>query len=242
MLATLLALAGGVLAAAGSAGAVHRRPAVGAALPWPKDPAHNIRPKPDVTDFSSVCGRAGRSAGCDAKIVRALDHARSVLGQPVYALPPRFGSLSRPDQLLVLTNDDRRLYKETPMRARNGALDKNATYWAARTEDPHGVPAIHHHPARTIGSTLALGNGGRLREFALRLLRCWMYFDGPGGPNADCTSRHSAGCWSHRHVTLNRASDGDHILMGAGTARLTQRIRGLERTLRIVLAPRSTCR
>jgi hypothetical protein len=212
-LVTMLLLACGGLAAAGAAGAGP------APQLWPKDPAHNINPKPDVTSFTSVCSQAGNSKKCGAQIVRALNHARTKLGKPVYALPPRFLSLSRRDQLLVLSNDDRRVYNETLIRGRNAALDHNADHWAAQTQDPHGVPTIHRHPARTTGSTLAVGGGGPYTNplFAYYL---WMYLDGPGGPNADCPSASSPGCWGHRHVTLYRGSNGDQILMGVGTAHL----------------------
>jgi hypothetical protein len=210
-LGAVLLLAGSVPAATGPAGAAP------APRFWPKDPAHNIKPKPDVTDFSSICGQAGRSAKCGAQIVRALNHARAKLGRRAYALPPRFLSLSGRDQLLVLSNDDRRAYHETPIRGRNATLDHNADTAAARSQDPPGVPAIHRHPALTIGSTLALGSGGVYTNPLFDYYE-WMYFDGPGSNNVDCPAPNSPGCWGHRHVTLYKGSDGHEILMGVGTA------------------------
>jgi len=186
---------------------------------WPQDPAHNIAPKPDVTSYSSVCGRASHSAECGARIVRALNHARAELGRRAYHLPPRFLSLNPRDQLLVLSNDDRRVYHETTIRARNAALDHNADVGAANSRDPQGVPTIHRHPAGAIGSTLALGSGGVYTNPLFDYYE-WMYFDGPGSANQDCPSAGAPGCWGHRHVTLSRSYTRP-LLMGVGTARLS---------------------
>lgn len=198
-------------AAVGSAGAAP------APRPWPKDPAHNIAPKPDVTSYSSVCGRASHSTKCGAQIVRALNHARAELGRRAYHLPPRFLALRPRDQLLVLSNDDRRVYHEVTIRSRNAALDHNADVGAANGQDPTGVPAIHRHPANAIGSTLALGSGGVYTNPLFDYYE-WMYFDGPGSHNVDCPSAGAPGCWGHRHVTLSRTYNRP-LLMGVGNAR-----------------------
>lgn len=42
----------------------------------------------------------------------------------------------------------------------------------------------------------------------------WMYYDGPGGFNLDCTSSDSSGCWGHRDNIL--ADDVNMIDAGAG--------------------------
>jgi hypothetical protein len=219
VLATVLALMCGVLAAGPTtAGArTPNRPTVPTANPWPKNPPHNIEPKPDV-NRSSACTGHPRSKACGAQIVRALDHAHAVLGKSAYALTPRFLSLTGRDQLLVLTNDDRRSYGETTIRGRNVALDNNADHWAAREQDPHGVAVVDHHQAGFIGSNLAVGSGPITNPLFAYYL--WMYFDGPGGPNADCSSAGAPGCWGHRHVTLYQHPHTEQVLMGVGIAHL----------------------
>ena len=42
----------------------------------------------------------------------------------------------------------------------------------------------------------------------------WMYYDGPGGYNLDCTSPSDSGCWGHRDAIL--AGDVNVIDAGAG--------------------------
>jgi hypothetical protein len=219
-LTTVLVLIGGVTITAGSAGATPRpmsRPTAPAAHPWPKDPAHNIKPKPDVNAYPSACTIHPTSKACGAKIVRALDHARHVLGKRSYPLPPDFLSLSGQDQLLTLTNDDRHSYGEAPVRGRNAALDKNAAHWAVRDQDPHGVLIVAHHHAYAIASNWAGGTGPIANP--LFAYYEWMYEDGPGGHNADCQPGSTEGCWGHRHDTLYKFGAGLQVLMGVGTGK-----------------------
>lgn len=42
----------------------------------------------------------------------------------------------------------------------------------------------------------------------------WMFDDGPGSSNADCTRSNSSGCWGHRHDTLDPFG-GTPTMMGA---------------------------
>lgn len=44
----------------------------------------------------------------------------------------------------------------------------------------------------------------------------WMYDDGPGSGNLDCTSSHAAGCWGHRDIIL--WTHGHGTLVGGGGA------------------------
>ena len=49
----------------------------------------------------------------------------------------------------------------------------------------------------------------------LAAMYLWMYYDGPGGSNEDCTSSRDSGCWGHRDAIL--AADVDMVDAGAGT-------------------------
>lgn len=221
LLAVVVVLGFAGLAAAGPAGATPRTadgPTVPASNPYPKDPAHNIKPKPDVDEYPSVCVSHPKSTTCGAQVVRALNHARHVLGQPDYPLPAHFLSLSGYDQLLVLTNDDRNQYGETPVRGRNATLDKNAAHWAVRDQDPHGVLVVdHHHVQGYITANWAGGSGAIANP--LFAYYEWMYQDGPGSHNVDCTPQDRSGCWGHRHDTLYKFGSGRQVLMGAGTGK-----------------------
>ncbi len=44
----------------------------------------------------------------------------------------------------------------------------------------------------------------------------WMYDDGLGSPNADCTTASAGGCWGHRLNTLYDFGTGVQIAMGVG--------------------------
>lgn len=43
----------------------------------------------------------------------------------------------------------------------------------------------------------------------------WMYYDGPGSSNRDCSAAGQPGCWGHRHNILARWSDP--LAVGAGS-------------------------
>ena len=42
----------------------------------------------------------------------------------------------------------------------------------------------------------------------------WMYYDGPGGFNLDCTSSDSSGCWGHRDIILDNAVNAVDVGVG----------------------------
>ena len=53
-------------------------------------------------------------------------------------------------------------------------------------------------------------------ESALEADFVWMYDDGPGSANVDCTSSDPSGCWGHRHDILWQFSPP--VAMGAGVS------------------------
>lgn len=217
-----LTMTAGLLAGIPAASATTQAPnRVGAAAshPWPKDPAHNIAPKPNVKSYGAApaCFGKPRSTTCSTLIVRALNHARSALNKRSYHLPSRFLSLAGTEQLLVLSNDDRRLYSEPTIRGLNGALNKNASYWAVRDQDPRGVAVVHHHQAHGFTSNWAGGTAAIANP--LFAYYEWMYEDGLGGNNVECQPRYTAGCWGHRHDTLFKFGSHVQLLMGVGSGR-----------------------
>lgn len=178
-----------------------------------RNPAHNIGFRPNVTT-APTCYAHPRGHACSALVLRALNHARAVLHKRAYHVPSRFFSLPGSEQLLVLSNDDRRLYGLPQVRGLNAALDTSAHSGAVHDRDPYFVRVVHHHGFRAGTSNWAGGTG----VFGNPLVAYyeWMYRDGPGGGNIDCPYAGAPGCWGHRHDTLHRFG-GDQILMGASS-------------------------
>lgn len=178
VVATLLAVLGGPLAgpalASGWAGS---------------DPNSNFT----VGSLPLACQTDPTGAVCISASVSYLNQARASLGQPSYALPSDFASLSPPQQVLILTNLDRTLYNLPPITGLTDALDQDAAAGVSSDSDPQ--PSTSDWYGYT--SNAAWGN-----ENIVLAYEGWMYDDGPGSGNVDCTSSNSSGCWGHRHDVL----------------------------------------
>jgi hypothetical protein len=188
-------------------------PSRAVASSYPLNPAHNIAP-PKTVD-GPICSTRPRQIACEDIIIAALNHARSVMGEPPYALPGRFRSLGPRDQLLVLSNLDRALYGRLPIRGISRALSASAASGVAHGTDPQTVKSINGNTWRVATSNWAGGTGPM--GSPLFAYYEWMYNDGYSDSpfNADCQSRTSAGCWDHRADTLFRAAAAsDQIEMG----------------------------
>lgn len=139
---------------------------------------------------------------CQEAVVQAIDQARAAEGVGPLELPPYYDSLTTTQQLFVLANlerTDRGLPGFTGLSSKLDALAQTA---AASDSDPNG-PA-----GTTWGSNWAGGEAS-----ALLADYDWMYDDGPGSPNMDCTSALANGCWDHRRNVLG--DYGPHPAMGA---------------------------
>jgi hypothetical protein len=147
------------------------------------------------------------SLECERWVIGRLDAARGDLGLPAYALPADFTSLSADRQLFILTDLDRTSYGDTAVYGLNTNLSEAAQAGVREARDP--TPPAAGGPWKGFGSDWA--STGALIGYYL-----WMYDDGYGGPNGDCTSPSAAGCWGHRRVILGEAvSLPQPQLMGA---------------------------
>jgi hypothetical protein len=137
---------------------------------------------------------------CERIMIHALNHARSVIGQPAYELPDHFGALRAREQLLVLANLDRKLYHRAPIAGLNPTLNASAERGADAGGDPAFVPV----GGRTLARGAANWAGGLRSPLAAYFL--WMYDD-------------ASEAWQHRHTVLMRKGDAHNVLiMGAGSS------------------------
>jgi hypothetical protein len=155
-------------------------------------------------NFAPRAACAG-AAACLNQSISFLDQARSKLGLPSYALPRNFASLAPPEQLLVLTDLDRLAYGLRPIQGLTAALDQAAVGGVLSASDPlPGDPNL-------MAFTSNWANGYRNAEFAYE---AWMYADGLGGKNLDCTALTPSRCWDHRDNILKAFGSGP-LAMGA---------------------------
>lgn len=166
------------------------------------DPAQNFPMGP----MPESCNSQPDGAECQNAAIYYLDEARGSLGQPAYPLPADFTSLSPVDQDLILTDLDRRLYDLPAIPGRTAALDADATNGVTTDADPRSSdPDFQYYTSNWAGGFPNL-------EAAYE---AWMYDDGPGGTNIDCTPSDMTGCWGHRHDILWSFGGSGALAMGA---------------------------
>lgn len=157
------------------------------------DPTAN-RPLPSgATGWS--CTHRPMGSTCEDIMIRALNRGRAAMGEPAYHLPSRFRALAGAEQLLVLSNLDRKLYGRLPISGFNADLNTSARSGAMNGGDPEFVPVGGAWPSAG-GSNWAGGTRSPLVSYFL-----WMFVDGP--------------YWEHRHNTLLKAGSSSKLAMGA---------------------------
>ena len=172
----------------------------------PNNPSQNIAPSPN---FLASCNGAhyDDSSGCVTASLQAIDNARELEGLPGMVLPTNWGSLSPAEQLYVITNLERTVRGLPPLTGMASALDQAATAGADENTDPSPPGGF---PWSSWGSNWAGAVGNPLEAMYL-----WMYDDGLGSANIDCTPSNQSGCWGHRDNVLI-ALNCHPCLMGDG--------------------------
>lgn len=127
-----------------------------------------------------------KGALIDFDRARAKEHLRPLV------LPSNFRALSTNQQLLVLTNLDRVARRLPAFSGLSTTLNRYAQAGANVSNDP-SFPSW----AAEGGSNWATTVNPLWSEFL------WMYDDGPGSGNMDCTVKHPSGCWGHRRNVLS---------------------------------------
>jgi hypothetical protein len=152
-----------------------------------------MAPQPD---FLMACSSSGydNSAGCVSATLAAIDNGRRAEALPGMSLPSNWSSLTAQQQLYVATNLERMVRGLPPLSSMATALDQAASVGAATGDDPAppgGFPFLQW------GANWAGGVSSPLEA-----IYYWMYDDGPGSSNADCTAGDGSGCWGHRDKIL----------------------------------------
>jgi hypothetical protein len=139
---------------------------------------------------------------CNQAALTDINKARASEGLGPIQLPSNFYSLSVPGQLVAVANAER-TSRGLPAMAEKAGLDNEAQAGAASGQDPTGPSGYTWDSNYAIGDPTALA-----ADFG------WMYDDGPGSENVDCTASNQSGCWGHRHDILSPWSGS----AGAGTS------------------------
>ena len=164
-------------------------------LPAGVDPAASTQPG---AAFASACYSGENNAACDGDALAAINAARGSEGYGPLVLPGNFEQLGQNAQLEAVVNAERNS-RGLGTLADSVLADVLALTGANNLLDPTG-------PAGTSwASVLSEGYATPLAaDFG------WMYDDGPGGTNSDCTAPGQAGCWGHRTTARQLGPHGRH--------------------------------
>jgi hypothetical protein len=152
------------------------------------DPSADTVPTPA---YEQACYSATPSASCDSQALALIDSARGGEGLGPLDLPTGYSSLSAPQQLFAVANAERTSRGLPAFSDLTAGLNTLALAGAEATQDPTGPAGV------SWAANLAWGVATPLAaDFE------WMYGDGEGSSNVDCTPSDTSGCWGHRHDIL----------------------------------------
>lgn len=166
----------------------------------------NIAPQPNFLQ-SCTGSQYDDSLACVAATLQAIANGRSQEGLAPMVLPTNWSQLSPDQQMFVATNLERTARGLPPLTAMASSLDQAAGQGATRNIDP-GPPSGFPYSEWGSNWAGAIGN-------PLEAMYFWMYDDGAGSANIDCTTSNPGGCWGHRENVLLRLPCTE-CLMGTG--------------------------
>ncbi|KAG8627892.1 hypothetical protein KVT40_003765 [Elsinoe batatas] len=124
----------------------------------------------------------------------AINAARSSQeGLPAIALPSNWWDLTYGQRVWAFINLERVSRNLQPLATMVNTYDSQVETAVTNDADP-----IAPYGVGSWGSIWAGGQG----MFPLSAIYLWMYVDGPGGNNLDCTTSKTDGCWGHRDIIL----------------------------------------
>lgn len=169
--------------AGGSAGA--------AGIVPPTNPTSDVPPQ--VVPACTSTPADNNSVGCIDSVLHNINYARSLENLGPLVLPSGYSSDSVTMQQLILTDEERGDRGLPEFSGLDGSLNTAALLGATTDADPSPPVGYQYTSAMSIFAQDVSPLGA---DFA------WMYNDGYGGTNLDCTSPTSAKCWGHRNAIL----------------------------------------
>ena len=177
-----------------------------------QNPTANIKGAYNQACFdANMNAKQTNTPACLQAALVSLNAGRASEGLPNVQLPSNFDSLPRIDQLFILINEERVVRGLPPVYGIASALQSNALTGAQNNADPVLTANIPSDPYGNYASIYAFNYSTIADVFE------WMYDDGYGGTNYDCTTPTSPGCWGHRENILATTNSGYSEIMGVAS-------------------------
>ena len=177
-----------------------------------QNPTANIKGTYNQACFmANMNAQQSDTSACLQASLVSLNAGRASEGLPSVKLPSNFDSLSRIDQLFILINEERVVRGLSPVYGVASILQNDALAGAKASADPVLTANVPTDPYGNYGSIYAYNYSTTAEVFE------WMYDDGYGGTNYDCTTPSSPGCWGHRDNILSTTQSGSTEVMGIGS-------------------------
>ncbi|MHB1731888.1 MAG: CAP domain-containing protein [Ferrimicrobium acidiphilum] len=175
-------------------------------------PASNVKGTYNQACFdANMSAKQTNTPACLQAALVSLNAGRASEGLPNVQLPSNFDSLPRIDQLFILINEERVVRGLPPVYGIASALQSDALTGAQNNADPVLTANIPSDPYGNYASIYAFNYSTIADVFE------WMYDDGYGGTNYDCTTPTSPGCWGHRENILATTNSGYSEIMGVAS-------------------------
>jgi hypothetical protein len=177
-------------------------PAAAAGILPPANPSANVA----ATAAPCVAGPTPDSgSACISGALAQVNAARAAEGVGPMILPDNFSQLTLPEQQFVVIDLERVGRGLPAVTGLTGQLDGVAGQGAGAGQDP---------PLPTVGDTWAGSIWAGGLSSTLQADFEWMYSDGLGSTNLDCTTATPSGCWGHRDIILAHPA-GENLVAGA---------------------------
>jgi hypothetical protein len=195
----------------------------------------SIRPSPGFLT-AGVCGvaRPNDTRACNFTILQAINNARKTLKMagPLSFSLAAFDNLGPREQLLAIADIERTSRGLAPVAGLTTQLDAVALAGAKAQTDPRILPFTR--PLHLSGGGYATYYRSNFAEGTANAMGAdyyWVYDDGLGSPNEDCTPTSQSGCWGHRESVLAPYNEAKYCPRGArlnivmGAAELTSGVK-----------------
>jgi hypothetical protein len=164
------------------------------------------------------CRLVGMTAAqSDACMTQFINISLQIEGySPSFALPAGYDNLTPASQLVAAVNALRKAYGLSAL-----TQDAKATTVAGQAAVQGTDPDKDMFAAVGVVNVFWNGNWAAGMEYAVDAVAYWMYWDGLGGNNLDCTPADTTDCFGHRYNFISDPGQKGLTKIGGGYAIIT---------------------